>query len=227
MRILTLDVGNTTVDAVLFEEGKIRHIGRFEHRKVSSLKGNYDVVGVVSVRRSVSQKLREIFGEKLVELEFGDIPIEIDYRTPETLGTDRVLFAYGVREFYSKDAVLISVGTALVVDLMLDGVFMGGFITSGPALKLKALSERAEGVPELKLEKLNVPLGKSTRECVVGGVFLESLYFIERISLRWSEEFKREIPVYVTGGDGELFKDLGVYDPLILHRAIHRIIING
>ncbi len=226
MRLLTLDVGNTTVDACLHEGGKIQPLGRFAHSDIERLLGNYDLVVVSSVKPSLNQELRFLFGERLKILKIEDIPLKIDYRTKETLGIDRVLLAYGVRELYSDSAVLVSAGTALVVDLLLDGVFMGGFITAGLGLKLRSLSERTEGLPDLEPSVLKVSVGKSTRECLLGGVFLESFCFIKETAERWRSETCKELPIFITGGEGFLFKELGVYDPLLLHRAMRRIIIN-
>ncbi len=226
MKLLTLDVGNTTVDACVFEGEKIKHLGRFPHTEISRLAGDYDLVVVSSVRSSLNEELRALFGDRLRILKLEYIPIDIDYRTPETLGIDRVLLAYGVKELYSPSAVLVSAGTALVVDLLLDGVFRGGFITAGLGLKLRALSERAEGIPSLEPLGLETLVGKSTRECLLAGTYLESLSFITETVRRWREEVGRDLPVFITGGEGKFFEDLGVYDPLLLHNAMHRIIIN-
>jgi len=89
----------------------------------------------------------ELFGSRIRILRGEDIPLPVDYETPDTLGVDRKLFAFGAREFYTQDAVLVMAGTALVVDLLLEGVLRGGFITAGVSLKLKALSEYTEGIP--------------------------------------------------------------------------------
>jgi len=224
MRVLTLDVGNTTVDACVFEEKELKHIGRLPHSEINKLSGDYELVFVSSVKRSLDEKLKRLFKDRVRFLKIEDIPIEVDYETPGTLGVDRVLFAYGVKEFYSQDAVLVMAGTALVVDLLLEGVFRGGFITIGLGLKLRTLSERAEGLPSLNPKPLNRIIGKSTEECLLGGTYLESRIFIEQTAERWSERFKRELPIYITGGEGRFFNDLGVYDPLILHRAMLRVV---
>ncbi len=223
--LLSLDIGNSTIDACLVRGEDLRYVGRFSHSEYEKLKELGDRAVAVSVRHSVLEKIRDIFGDRLRLIKTGDVPIESEYRTPETLGTDRLLIAYGVKELYSEDAVLLSVGTALVIDLMVEGVFKGGFITLGPLHKLRALSERAEGVPDMELKPCSYEVGKATQECVLGGVYLESRRFIETTARRWSEKAGKKLPIYITGGDGWLFEDLGTYDPLLIHRAIQRLII--
>jgi type III pantothenate kinase len=224
MRVLTLDVGNTTVDACVFEEGVPEPLGKFKHEDIGILPEDYDRVGVVSVKSSLIPLLKKKFGGKLKVIGLKDIPVEIRYETPNTLGTDRVLLAYSVREFYSKSAVLVSAGTALVVDLLLEGAFMGGFITAGVRLKLSSLEEKTEGIPAFEPRRLEVTVGKSTEECVVGGTYLESRFFIERVAKLWSEKFGKNLPLIITGGDGSLFEDMGTYDPLLLHKGLHKLI---
>jgi len=227
MKLLTLDVGNTTVDACGFEGDRAVHLGRYPHGEIKRLRGEWERVVAVSVKPSLEGRLRELFGDRLTLLTLRDIPLRFVYDTPDTLGTDRLLFAFGVKELYTANAVLVMAGTALVVDLLLDGVFMGGFITAGVSLKLRALSEHTEGIPLYSPSPFEGVLGRSTPDCVVGGVYRESRAFIRESRDRWSEIYGRDLPVFITGGDCELFADLGTHDPLILHRAMRRIIING
>lgn len=223
MRVLTLDIGNTTVDACSWEGGELRHLGRFTHLDLPVAEGGWDRVIAVSVRPSLKEELSKAFGKTLRVISLEDIPIEVDYRTPKTLGTDRVLLAYAVKEFYTEDAVLISAGTALVVDLLTDGVFRGGFITAGVSLKLKALHRFTEGIPDFKLRRVSLTIGRSTEECAVGGVFEESRVFVRETIRMWREETKKDLKVVITGGEGWVFEDMGTYDPLILHRGMLRI----
>ncbi len=224
MRILTLDVGNTSVDACYFDGDKVFFMGKFAHNNIDTLEGNWDRVVAVSVKASLENTLRKVFGKKLKILKLEDIPLKVDYQSPETLGIDRVLFAYGVKEFFSESAILVMAGTALVVDLLFKGVFKGGFITAGLSLKLKALNQSTEGIPSYKPEILDTFLGRNTFECVMAGVYVESLSFIKEAVRRFSHITGLELPLFITGGDGKHFSSLGEYDPIILHKAMHRLV---
>ncbi len=225
-RILSIDVGNTTVHLCEIKGGEIREIGRFRHEDFESVAKGYKKAVAVSVRESFNERLREFFGEGIYILRGEDIPLEVEYETPQTLGTDRILNAWAVKEFYSPDGVIVSAGTALVIDLLDGGVFRGGFITAGPRLKAHCLSARAEAIPEIEPVIFEEEIGKSTEDCLKGGIYLESRRFIEETLRRWSEMVGRKLPIFITGGDGWLFEDLGTYDPLLIHRGLGRIIIN-
>jgi type III pantothenate kinase len=170
------------------------------------------------VKPSITRKLGEVFGKSLKIVELKDIPIEIEYKTKESLGVDRVINAFGVKEIYSENALVVSAGTALVVDLLKGGIFKGGFITAGMGLKLKALAEATEGISEYSLWDIKISYGTSSEEAVVGGVVKEARALIEACLLDWGLK-----EVVITGGEGWLLKDLGKYDPLLSHRALIRL----
>jgi len=46
MKVLTLDVGNTSVDVCLYE-GELRYIGKFEHDKVPYIEADLVLVGTL------------------------------------------------------------------------------------------------------------------------------------------------------------------------------------
>ncbi len=225
MKILTVDIGNTNADLCLFEGGKPIKTVKVELNKLEkALEDECDLVVVCAVNRKPLGLLRGKYGSKLKILKKEDIPIEVDYETLETLGTDRVLLAFGAESFYSENAVVVSAGTALVIDLVLEGVFRGGFITAGVGLKLKALGQATEGIPLYEPEKLDLTIGRSTYECTVAGVLLETKSFVEKTVSKWEKEFGKKLEVIVTGGDGALLKDIGIYDPLLSHKSMIRVV---
>ncbi len=222
MRVITLDVGNTTVDLVLWEEKRVLLREKLSHGEFLKREFPEGRVICLSVRPSLNERIREKFGE-VVFVSLEDIPLRVHYRTPETLGVDRVVTAYGGKLFYGENLVLVSAGTALVVDLLLRGEFRGGFITLGISRKLRALTESAEKIPPLSPLKEGIPVGFSTEECVARGVVEEALLFVRGLKERWESMYGEALKVIVTGGEGELLSDIGTYDPLLAHRALLEI----
>jgi len=219
MKYLTLDAGNTSLDLVLWEGKEVLTFKKVSYEELPSL-SPFSLPGLgVSVKPSLTSLLREKFpGVRWIKKE--EIPVKSFYETPRTLGTDRLLNAYAFVRYYGKDGVVVSAGTALVVDLVLGGAFRGGFITAGVSLKLQALSRRTEGIPPLKVLKEELLLGGSTEECVAGGVLKEALSFVRTLKREWEEAFKAELPVVLCGGEGELLSSLGTYDPLLPHKGL-------
>ncbi|AAC07720.1 type III pantothenate kinase [Aquifex aeolicus] len=223
MRFLTVDVGNSSVDIALWEGKKVKDFLKLSHEEF--LKEEFPKLKAlgISVKQSFSEKVRGKI-PKIKFLKKENFPIQVDYKTPETLGTDRVALAYSAKKFYGKNVVVISAGTALVIDLVLEGKFKGGFITLGLGKKLKILSDLAEGIPEFFPEEVEIFLGRSTRECVLGGAYRESTEFIKSTLKLWRKVFKRKFKVVITGGEGKYFSKFGIYDPLLVHRGMRNLL---
>ncbi len=218
--IVTLDVGNTSIDVCTYKNGELKYEGKFfniEDIKHILLEG--DKVFVCSVKPSLNKYIKGI-NNNAKFLSVHDVNIKSEYESMETLGIDRLLFAYGVNKIYSSNAILVSAGTALVVDLLIEGTFKGGFITCGISTKAKALREKTEQLPEVKPEVFEGEIGKNTTSAIKGGIFLESFYFILSLKKRYESLFEKSLNVYITGGEGYMLKDIGIYDPLIIHKAM-------
>jgi len=223
MTFLTLDLGNSSVDLVFWKGKEPVEVSKLSHEEFLRVKfPNVKGLGI-SVKKSFDGRVKE----KLPKLKFlkkEHFPVEVVYKTPETLGVDRVALAYSARKFYGRNVIIVSAGTALVVDLLLEGKFMGGFITLGFGKKLKTLSELAEGIPEILPEPTGIILGKSTKGCVIGGTYRESVEFIKSIIKLWRKQFKKNFKVVITGGEGKLFSELGTYDPLLVHKGMRSLL---
>ena len=222
MRLITLDAGNTSLDVVIWKHRTPEKHLKLRYEDLKSFK-RIPLRGVgISVKPSVEGLISSKFPRvKLLKKE--NIPVRVSYGTPQTLGIDRIALAYAVKEFYSENAVIVSCGTALFVDLLLEGEFQGGFITLGIGKKLSCILSLTEGIKNLHLEKISVDIGKSTKECVVGGVLKESEEFVKGAIRLWEEKFGKSFKVVITGGEGHLLEHLGIYDPLILHRGLRKL----
>ncbi|MFT6715127.1 MAG: type III pantothenate kinase [Planctomycetota bacterium] len=94
-------------------------------------------------------------------------------RHPETLGADRMFAARGAVELAGGSTgglVVVDAGTALTVDCVLDGVFLGGAIAPGPRLLAEAL-ERGGAQLFATQPKPGAPaLGRDSRGALEAGV---------------------------------------------------------
>ncbi|MFN3813566.1 MAG: type III pantothenate kinase [Aquificaceae bacterium] len=222
MTTLTLDVGNTTVDACILDERGFRSLGKFFHRDINKLKGKYDRVYVASVKPSFNPIIERLFGE-VHFIEPKDIPLRLSFEGKEKVGVDRLLNLYGAMLFYSENSLVVSCGTAMVLDLLVDGTFIGGFITLGLSGKLRCLAEKAELIPDIELRRFDVAIGKDTETAVIGGILKEARSFVLSFFQEVREGYGRDLSLIITGGDGWLLQDLGTYEPHLIHRAILKL----
>jgi len=105
------------------------------------------------------------------------LPIQIDYKTPETLGRDRIAGVVGARSLYPDQASLvIDAGTCITYDVIdADGVYGGGQICPGLHMRLKAMHHFTDKLPLIEWESGFEMIGKSTEECMVSGAILGTI----------------------------------------------------
>lgn len=186
--ILTVDQGNTLVKLTLWRLGadgatpdEVTWRAAFSPDEsdemfawVESLApecGVYCSVGRMDVR--LIESLRCQLGDSLLVMTHSTpLPVGIDYRTPGTLGADRVALAAGASTLFpGQRCVIADAGTALTVDLLTDdGTFCGGRISPGLRLRFDALHRHTLSLPLLDADRLPPVAGYDTDSSIRSGV---------------------------------------------------------
>ncbi len=109
------------------------------------------------------------------------IPLKNLYRTPETLGADRLAAAIGANFLFpSSDCLVIDCGTAITIDYVSrHGEFIGGNISPGLQTRFKALHAFTGRLPLGRITDPPPVLGDDTASAVNAGVLQGALYEIE------------------------------------------------
>lgn len=239
---LLVDIGNTRCKvAVGDSRGAITQVGvadRLDRALVEELLQRYSVrAAILSSTRGESAEEVALLREKgLPTLTLGPstpLPIGIDYRTPETLGRDRVAAAVGaVVRYPGRNCLVVDLGTALTLDLVTaDGVFRGGAISLGYSNRLRALNEYTATLPlcePLTAEETPFPLqGHTTREAIEWGVFHSVCFEIEGYRHCLEADFA-DLCVIVTGGEAKYFekriKNAIFAEPNLVFCGLNRIL---
>lgn len=241
MRLL-VDIGNTRAKlAVADQAGRIEQVSvaeRLERALVEEHVGRYAVQSAIlsSTRGDTASEESLLREAGLAVIRFDhttSLPIEIDYRTPHTLGLDRVAAAVGASVRYpGRNCLVVDLGTAMTLDLVTaDGVFRGGAISLGYSNRLRALNEYTATLPLLEPIEgacADFPLqGKSTQEAIEWGVFHSILFEIEGYMTRLSADFAN-LCVIVTGGEAKYFekriKNAIFAEPNLVFCGLNRIL---
>lgn len=168
---------------------------------------------VASVKPSVSEPIVDILREKYrvhcVVSESAFEGLVNAYSDPTAMGIDRWLaMIAGYRRSQEQSFIVVDCGTAITLDAVLEtGQHMGGFILPGLNKQLNALLSNTEQVHSGQIRpEVSVELGQNTQACVFNGIVTQIVALIEKISRQLSANgFPK---VILTGGDGELIKDL-------------------
>jgi type III pantothenate kinase len=132
-------------------------------------------------------------------------PLVNRYRDPARLGGDRLAAAVGAAGRFDTPVVVVSLGTAAVMDAVsADGEFLGGAIAPGLQTGLRALADGTSGLPLLEPAEAGGPIGADTEGCLRAGVVHGMAAWIEGMAARMRGVVGPGAHLAVTGGDADL-----------------------
>lgn len=235
---LIIDIGNTLIKAAVFDKGLITNMVKSESFSDALLqnliKNTHHFEGIIlsDVRQpdpEIDKQLSAITNLFIRLAPTIALPLAIDYKSPETLGMDRLALAVGANDLFPDQNVLvISCGTAITYDFITDSNrYPGGNISPGMAMRFRALHEYSGRLP------LAIPgtppdvFGKTTTEALQNGVILGIINEIEGVAETFSKPFPK-LKVILTGGDADFFanrlKSPIFVDQYLLIKGLNRIL---
>lgn len=233
---LVIDIGNTASKLALFD-GKELVDYNFIKGKIS-IAGIERFVAQRSVKRSVISAVAEydinfnqlLQSEQVLYLnEETPLPIKNLYKTPETLGQDRIACAVGSKEVYPEtNTLVIDFVTCIKYDFV-DSTdqYMGGAISPGMHMRYKSLNTFTDKLPLLESETLIDWLGDDTNSSMVSGVLNGIIQEVEGIISQYKSRFD-DVKVIITGGDHKIFakalKNVNIADPFLLLKGLNAIL---
>ncbi|MFH1541164.1 MAG: type III pantothenate kinase [Elusimicrobiota bacterium] len=189
MNLLAIDIGNTTVNFGLFEisqDGKNKKLKTKtkilteKFQKIPPPLNNYDNAIITSVVPNVTNKIISQLKIKPIVLNSKNIPIKIKLKTPEKVGSDRLVNSVAVSELYGVPSVVIDLGTATTLDVISKNrEYLGGIIAPGIRISAESLYEKTAKLPKIKPEIPKNVIGKNTKEAILSGIFYGQIGLIK------------------------------------------------
>jgi type III pantothenate kinase len=238
---LVLDIGNTHAKAGWYEHGRLAEnlcFGTITRKQLTGILSHYPVDKVIV--SSVGQPVRDMFksaGSGLKKLLFLDptlpLPLKINYRSPETLGHDRIAAAAGASCIYPRSSILVmDLGTAITIDFVsADGIFMGGNISPGLHTRFKALHEHTARLPLVNEDSGYPEFGHDTQTAIAAGVQQGIIHELNGYISLFESRYP-DCQFVVTGGDSGFFahklkKIIFAYPDLVLTGLNHILEFNS
>jgi type III pantothenate kinase len=212
---LCIDIGNTRTKLAVFDpQGQQqRHLvctdGLLEHVKALQVEFAPRAVILSSVGHEMPDLhayLQQTFGAAFIVLGTQTpIPLGNAYKTPETLGKDRLAVACGARALFPDQACLVvNAGTCITYDFVdQSGVYQGGSITPGIRMRYKALNQFTAKLPLVEPGTVHDFIGKTTEEAILTGVQFAACKEMEGFMAAYEARFG-PITILIAGGDAEL-----------------------
>jgi len=214
---LVLDIGNSRVKAGVFNKNELLHYISFmpgQHSEIKKILNSFPELkfAIVSNVLTHAKDISQLLLNKLNCIDFNfntKIPIKNNYRSPETLGNDRLAAVVGATcRFPNKNCLVIDAGTCIKYDFVgSDGAFIGGAISPGIEMRFKALNKYTDRLPLVSIDMDYEEItGQTTKESILSGVQGGVLQEMKGIISHYKEKFP-DIECIITGGDWQFFEN--------------------
>lgn len=223
--VLTIDIGNTTINLGVFRGKKFVSYAKITTGKkaaykrcvVSALnKGKVKIQDIdkvilcsVAPRETSILKgiLSKIFAKEIL-LVGGDIkiPIKNRYKNPKQVGQDRLVNAYAGLKLFGPGLILLDFGTAVTFDVLSKkGEYLGGLIFPGLDLSLDALYYKTALLPRININEPKSLIGRDTANSINNGIVFGMSGACDGVIDRLLKKFKK-YRVVATGGNVNFIK---------------------
>jgi len=213
---LTIDEGNSSTKAALWHDDvmvAVSSYARLDEALVDigrRCRKPADTLIFCSVCRRDSDEIRSrlapLAHRTLVLSASLPLPLRIGYRSPATLGADRIASAVGAAAIHpGRTCLVVDMGTAITYDVVTaDGEYLGGNIAPGIFVRLEALEHFTSALPLVETDGDVPRWGYDTetalRAGAIRGVVGELQYYRHCL--------QPDAAVVLTGGSTNLITDL-------------------
>ena len=213
---LVIDIGNTLAKIAVFNKSDIIDFKSIDMISYSSIKQMLDTypdisTGIIASVREMDPDFFSFLDSniRLMQLnEFTPLPFENNYKSPHSLGYDRIAAVAGASGIFQSDNVLvINAGTCITYDLITaENKYLGGGISPGIQMRFKALHTFTGKLPLIKpdIETTMDIIGNTTERSILSGVLNGVVCEIDGIISSYKLQFP-ELKVIISGGDYKYF----------------------
>ncbi|MES2064085.1 MAG: type III pantothenate kinase [Bacteroidota bacterium] len=214
---LVIDIGNTFTKVAVFDNDALLKLEQYQQASVtdiSSFVSNYKIGRVIiSSVKTDKQPWQTLLEDKFTVTYFNSsiaAGINNNYKTPNTLGADRLAAVIGAHELYPGTTnVVISGGTCITYDFIDAGAnYFGGSISPGLNMRYKAVNHYTAALPLLQADKnFTAAYGDDTASAITSGVQNGIKYELEGFIKEYITTATR-YNIILSGGDSIFFDTL-------------------
>ncbi|MBE6329882.1 MAG: type III pantothenate kinase [Bacteroidales bacterium] len=212
---LILDQGNSSVKVGVFNSGELLLSERWKalsEKKLMMLMERFTIkqalCSSVAVEEAVLLKTLKKYVPIVKTWSTTDpLPLDNCYKTPETLGKDRLAACIGAN-FLAPDQnlLVIDAGTAITYDVVnANNQYVGGSISLGLDMRRKALNHFTKRLPLVNLQDEIPLIGTTTEEAILSGVVNGLVGEIDGFISNLGGVYPKLL-VFLTGGNTKYFE---------------------
>ena len=187
---LILDIGNTFMKIAVFNGDELIFKSKISPENFTSefqnLTKEYPDLefSIISATGKIPSGLVDQLESRLQVVHFSHeskVNFNNNYKTPQTLGLDRIALTAAAAGFYpSQNVLIIDAGTCITYDFLDDkNTYHGGAISPGIQMRFEAMHNFTANLPLIQQPiKIDGFLGKTTQEAMEVGVLMVLLKII-------------------------------------------------
>ena len=210
MAQLVIDIGNTFIKMAVFNGSYLLGVGNYTEVHDYNLNELFethiiDKAIVSTVKKEKEPWLAQVEERVKVQYFNGDMAYGVNnhYRTPQTLGLDRLAAVMGAHYMYpDNDNLVIDAGTCITYDGIDAGAnYYGGSISPGLNMRYKALQHYTSALPLVNADaEFNNYYGDDTVSAIKSGVQNGILYEVQGFIQSYNKQ-EKHLNIILTGGD--------------------------
>ncbi len=208
---LIIDIGNTRSKIAVFDQQVIieKIITQcLDNELLDKVFNQYPIKAVIlsvvgkRIDNTIEKKIKA-WKKPFIHLAYGtSLPIKNNYKTPETLGQDRLAGVIGATHLFpNENCLVIDAGTCITYDFITaTQIYIGGSISPGLSMRYRAMHEFTAALPLLNKQRLNTFVGYNTVTSMQTGVEFGLSFEIQGFIENYFNNYG-QIKVIITGGD--------------------------
>ena len=241
--LLALDIGNTNIKAGVFKGENLKdHYVFTDTRLLKSFLNKHEISNI-AISSVVPQKFKLITELLSASYNFKPYTINkdsrfnliIDYKTPETLGIDRICSTEGAfnlcKNKLISDTYLLTIdfGTATTFSIVKNpNIFIGGLIAPGINTMFKSLATQTSQLPDLTMDNYKFVIGNDTNSSIASGIINSAAGLVDKVINHLNNlDDCSNLIIYATGGmSGKLQNFLPneiIYDEFLVLKGIRSL----
>jgi type III pantothenate kinase len=217
MTSLVIDIGNTLTKIAIFHNDDLLLVQQYQQTSandVNTLISGYQINAVITSSVKIEKEDWQLALEQKYKVVYFNSTIKAGinnhYKTPGTLGPDRLAAIIGANYLYpQKNNIVISGGTCITYDFVDAGAnYFGGSISPGLNMRYKAVNNYTAALPLITAdENFEAAYGGDTASAIRSGVQNGIKYELQGFIENYINN-KHGYNIILSGGDSIFFDTL-------------------
>ncbi|BBP02214.1 type III pantothenate kinase [Sulfuriferula nivalis] len=225
MNLLLIDAGNTRIKWRRIGADGERRNGYLSHAQVDQLAELTGIISHIIISNVAGAALGARINQQypscaqyILTASTQQCGVHSHYQPATQLGSDRWAALIGAHHLGANNSIIVSAGTAITVDALSHGEFLGGIIMPGTQLMHSTLSQNTAQLPRADGYISEFP--SNTADAITTGCMLALTSAITAMQERLTTRNTMPTDIWLHGGDATTFSPLLPHTPHLVDNLV-------